>query len=80
MKKWRRDKQREQEMQRAAAAQAANQGGISPRSELDEESYDSGVDHHELKKMLDADEHLQQQIDGALFSSDGPGKKYTDRN
>lgn len=52
-------------------------GTETPLSDLDEESYDSEVDHRELKKMLDADEQLQQQIDGALFNSDAPGKKYS---
>ena len=41
----------------------------------DDEEYDSGVDQDHLKQMLDTDEQLQQQIDGALFTSSIPGKK-----
>lgn len=48
----------------------ASDGALS-----DDEQYDSGVDQDHLKQMLDTDEQLQQQIDGALFTSSIPGKK-----
>ena len=48
----------------------ASDGALS-----DDEQYDSGVDEDHLKQMLDTDEQLQQQIDGALFTSSIPGKK-----